>query len=211
MKKVLETLTLAILAGFLISIGGTIFLSCENKIIGSFLFAIGLFFIVVYQFKLYTGMIGYAPKNDIKTNLMLPIVLIGNFIGTAFVGYILRLTRILSLLNTKVTTIVNTKLDDTWYSILILSFFCGALMYLAVNTYKKAKDSIVKVLAIFICVIVFIISQFEHCIANMFYFNFANAWSIKTVFYLLIMIIGNSLGGMFIPIIENLIKHKEFE
>ena len=36
----------------------------------------------------------------------------------------------------------------------------------------------------------------EHCIANMFYFTIAKAWSIRAVIYLLIMTLGNSIGGI---------------
>ena len=39
----------SILAGIMIGIGGTIYLSLDNKIIGAFLFAIGLFIIVVKE------------------------------------------------------------------------------------------------------------------------------------------------------------------
>ena len=39
----------AILAGMLISMGGTVFLSQSNPVVGSFLFAIGLYTIVEFQ------------------------------------------------------------------------------------------------------------------------------------------------------------------
>ena len=42
----------AILAGMLIGMGGTVFLSQSNPVVGSFLFAIGLFTIVVFQLHL---------------------------------------------------------------------------------------------------------------------------------------------------------------
>ena len=45
----------AILAGMLIGMGGTVFLSQSNPVVGSFLFAIGLFTIVVFQLHLFTG------------------------------------------------------------------------------------------------------------------------------------------------------------
>ena len=59
MKYNIEILIKSILAGIMIGIGGTIYLSLDNKIVGSILFAIGLFVIVVYSFNLYTGKIGY--------------------------------------------------------------------------------------------------------------------------------------------------------
>ena len=43
MKYNIEILIKSILAGIMIGIGGTIYLSLDNKIVGSILFAIGLF------------------------------------------------------------------------------------------------------------------------------------------------------------------------
>ena len=196
----------SVLAGIMIGIGGTIYLSIDNKVVGASLFGIGLFMIVIYGFNLYTGKIGYLVDNfNFKYIKMLVITLIGNFIGTFFVGYIFKFTRIYSLIHDKAKLLVNVKLDDSLVSILILAFFCGILMYLAVNTYKENKD-ISKYLGVFLGVIVFILCGFEHCIANMYYFSVANIWNLNTLLYLLIMILGNSLGGMLIPLCNKVIK-----
>lgn len=204
MKYNIEILIKSILAGIMIGIGGTIYLSLDNKIVGSILFAIGLFIIVVYSFNLYTGKIGYLINNFNKKYIReLIITLIGNFIGTFFVGFILKYTRIYTMISEKAKTLADIKLNDTLISILILSFFCGILMYLAVNTYKEVKD-IGKYLAVFLGVIVFILCGFEHCIANMAYITIANAWSWKALLYVLIMILGNSFGAILIAYFYNL-------
>lgn len=196
----------SVLAGIMIGIGGTIYLSLDNKVVGASLFGIGLFMIVIYGFNLYTGKIGYLVDNfNFKYIKMLVITLIGNFIGTFFVGYIFKFTRIYSLIHDKAKLLVDVKLDDSLVSILILAFFCGILMYLAVNTYKENKD-ISKYLGVFLGVIVFILCGFEHCIANMYYFSVANIWNLNTLLYLLIMILGNSLGGMLVPLCNKVIK-----
>ena len=208
MKYNIEILIKSILAGIMIGIGGTIYLSLDNKIVGSILFAIGLFVIVVYSFNLYTGKIGYLINNFNKKYIReLIITLISNFIGTFFVGFILKYTRIYTMISDKAKTLAEIKLNDTLISILILSFFCGILMYLAVNTYKEVKD-IGKYLAVFLGVIVFILCGFEHCIANMYYFSVSSTWSLNTLLYLLVMILGNSLGGILIPLCNKLIKNK---
>ena len=206
MKYNIEILIKSILAGIMIGIGGTIYLSLDNKIVGSILFAIGLFIIVVYSFNLYTGKMGYLIINFNKKYIReLIITLIGNFIGTFFVGFVLRYTRIYTSISDKAKGLVDIKLNDTLISILILSFFCGILMYLAVNTYKEVKD-IGKYLAVFLGVIVFILCGFEHCIANMYYFSVSSTWSLNTLLYLLVMILGNSLGGILIPLCNKVIK-----
>ena len=206
MKYNIEILIKSFLAGIMIGIGGTIYLSLDNKIVGSILFAIGLFIIVVYSFNLYTGKIGYLINNFNKKYIReLIITLIGNFIGAFFVGFILKYTRIYTMISEKAKTLADIKLNDTLISILILSLFCGILMYLAVNTYKEVKDT-GKYLAVFLGVIVFILCGFEHCIANMYYFSVSSTWSLNTLLYLLVMILGNSLGGILIPLCNKVIK-----
>ena len=63
MKKIVNNLLLSFVAGVLIAIGGTVFLSCESKYLGALLFSVGLFFIVEGKYKLYTGAIGYLLDN----------------------------------------------------------------------------------------------------------------------------------------------------
>ena len=76
-------------------------------------------------------------------------------------------------------------------SIFVLSMFCGVLMYLAIDNYNKSKN----IVFIIAPVMIFILSGFEHSIANMFYFNLASAWSVKSAGYLILMIIGNGVGA----------------
>ena len=79
-------------------------------------------------------------------------------------------------------------------------------MYLAVNGYKESKDNFAKHGGIFLAVSVFILSGFEHCIANMYYFTIADMWNLKTAIYLGIMILGNSIGGVLFPLSDKILK-----
>ena len=209
LKRIINTLVSSFISGILIAIGGVVFLSTESKYLGAFAFAVGLFFIVEGGFKLYTGAIGYALDNDKITNFLLPVIVIGNFLGTFFVSGIIHLTRIFDNITLRASDMVNVKLNDSWYSVLILAIMCGLLIYLGVNTFKKSNNNFSKVFAIIICVFVFIISSYEHCIANMFYISIADAWSIKSFLYMLLMILGNSIGGLLIPGLAKIIKITE--
>ena len=209
MKKIVNNLLLSFVAGVLIAIGGTVFLSCESKYLGALLFSVGLFFIVEGKYKLYTGAIGYLLDNKKEDNFQLFTVLIGNFLGTFLVANILKVTRLASALLIKSEELVSTKLNDSWYSILFLSFMCGILIYLGVDNFKKSLNNFSKVLGIIFCVVVFIVSGFEHCVANMFYFCVASVCIFKAILYILIMIIGNSLGGLLIPSIIKISKKLE--
>lgn len=202
LKKYFDFLLKGIYAGVLISIGGTVYIACSNKIMGSFLFAIGLLTVCMYGLNLYTGKIGYVLINKWNYLLELLLSLLGNFIGTFLTGNLLRLTRYDNyVLTAKDLALV--KLNDNMLSIFILSLFCGLLMYIAVNNFKHSKDLFSKYIGIFLCVMVFILCGFEHCVANMFYFSLANVWSMKVFLYLLIMIIGNSLGSIIMAIYYN--------
>lgn len=190
----------------MIAIGGTVFLSIENKVIGASLFSIGLFGVLIYNLNLYTGKIGYLITNfNLKYIKELIITLIGNFIGACSVGFILRYTRIYDKIYEKSLMLANTKLNDNILSIFILSIFCGLLMYYAVNGFKKQTD-FGKYLVVYLGVAVFILCGFEHCIANMYYFSVADIWSLKTLGYTGIMVLGNSIGSFIIPLCNLVIK-----
>ena len=199
MKDNLKILVRAILAGIMISIGGTIYLSLENKMLGAFLFSIGLFAICTNGYNLYTGKIGYVIENKIKYLLELLLTLLGNVIGTVSCGYLLSLSRIGTNLREKAQLICEIKLNDNLLSIFILAVFCGIIMYLAVDLYKKLND-FGKYMGIFLGITVFILAGFEHCVANMYYFSAADMWSWKTVFYVLVMVLGNSIGSIILAL-----------
>ena len=48
---------------------------------------------------------------------------------------------------------------------------------------------------------VFILAGFEHSIANMFYFGAAGMVNLESVLYLAIVVVGNSIGGMLLPLL----------
>jgi len=209
MKRFIDILLKAVLTGFAIGIGGVVYLSCDNKYIGSALFGTGLFVILNFGFNLFTGKVGYAVENKPSYLLDLCIIWLGNLIGTAVTALLILCTRI-SGISEKAQTICSTKLNDGLASNFILAFFCGMLMFIAADGFKTIKESAGKNLAVFLPVIVFILSGYEHCVANMFYFTIAQVWSLKTLGYLLVMTLGNSVGGMFIPTIRKaFIKSEE--
>ena len=208
-KDIIGFIIKGILAGVMIAIGGTVYLSLDNKVLGALFFAIGLFLIVTRGYNLYTGKVGYIFDNKPKYLIEVLCTVIGNFISTFFIGNLLRFARIYTLINSKASGLCEIKLNDNWISILILSFMCGMLMYLAVDGYKVGKDGFGKYAPVFLGVIVFILCGFEHSIANMYYFAAANMWSLKVYGYLGLMILGNGIGGTFIPLVMRLKNYLE--
>ncbi len=207
--KYIKYFASAVFAGMMIAFGGVVYLSCAssgghilNSVIGSFLFSLGLLTVVARGYDLYTGKIGYITinanaKDNTPTNVAFnlfyyPTIILGNFIGTAIIGYSLRKTRAFENIKVLVENISSAKLHDTPLSIFILACGCGVMMYLAVDGYKKTKNWLFVILP----VMVFILCSFEHCVANMFYFCASDCWSKQAVIYTLIMIAGNAVGAI---------------
>ena len=202
LKKYIDFLIKGIYAGIMIAIGGIAFLAVSNKIVGSFLFSIGLFTVCTYGLNLYTGKIGYILINKVNYIWELLLALLGNFIGTFIVGNLIRYTRFKNYVEVA-SNLSNIKLNDNLISIFILSIFCGIMMYLAVNNFNNAKDIVAKYTGIFMCVMTFILCGFEHCVANMFYFAVSNIWNIDVLKYLMVMVLGNSVGSIIIAMYYN--------
>ena len=199
MKKITDTFLRAFATGIAIAIGGIVYLSCENRYLGAFLCGTGLFVILSFGFNLFTGKVGYAVENKPSYISSLLVIWLGNFAGTALSAFLVLNTRICCIAD-KASDMCDTKLADSPLSIFILAAFCGLLMFIAADGYKTITNGAGKILAVFLPVVVFILSGFEHCVANMFYFTLAKAWSGKAFVWLIIMTLGNSVGGILFPI-----------
>ena len=83
MKKIFLS---AILAGAVIAFGGTVFLSVENTVVGSLFFTIGLFVVCTRGLHLFTGKVCYVFDNDAAYAKTLPVIWLGNLVGTAIIA-----------------------------------------------------------------------------------------------------------------------------
>lgn len=182
----------SILSGILIGIGGTIYLSIENKIVGAILFSIGLLSICYFKLPLYTGKIGYLIKKEVSI-YDLSYMLIGNILGALITGLVMGYSK--PNIYEASSILINNKHQINYLSILVNSIFCGILMYVAVNIFKKNKS----IIGILFAIPVFILSGFEHSIAYCFY---AGAARNIDLLFLLVAVVGNSLGGFLIPLVE---------
>lgn len=197
----------AILAGLFIGMAGTVYLATPNPLLGAFLFGFGLLIILCYEFKLFTGAIGYLVnqgENRYYYLLVLIIIWAGNLIGCYSVGMAVRNSRTSLLVVERARKLCEIKLADNSLSIFILAIFCGILMYLAVESFRKKSeyDAVIRLPIVFLCVSIFILCGFEHCIANMYYFSVSDMWSTSSFASILLMTLGNSIGGMLIPICD---------
>ena len=202
-KHVLITFVQAMAAGLCIGVGGTVYLMCSSKLLGAFLFAIGLLTILLFKFKLFTGMAGYILENKPSYLIDLLVTWFGNLSGTCLVAWLISKTRLTFNLD-----FVETKLVDTWDSLLILGIFCGLLMFIGVSCFKYCAGKMDNIFALVMpvfCVAVFILAGFEHCITDMFYFALSDKL-VEGLSALLVITAGNILGGILIPVINLLNK-----
>ena len=92
---------------------------------------------------------------------------------------------------------------ENWREILLtlIGNFIGtnlfAFLVLQTSLAGKLKEvvAILGTLAVFLCVAVFILAGFEHCVANMFFFALSSSPA-DYLLTLLVAIAGNSLGGI---------------
>lgn len=192
----------AITAGLCIALGGGAFLSIENKIAGAVAFTVGLFVICSYGFHLFTGKVCYVFDNDGRFAAMLPVIWIGNVVGTWCVAFLERQTRIGAAMAERAVGMVDVKLSDSLLSVFILAIFCNLLIYIAVEGFARHPHELGKYLSLFFGVSIFILCGFEHCVANMYYISMANAWSGKALIFILVNTLGNAVGGLLLPVMR---------
>ncbi|MDU5526335.1 MAG: formate/nitrite transporter family protein [Finegoldia magna] len=204
MKKLADFLY-AIMAGAFIALGGVVFLSLNNKIVGAFMFSLGLFAVCTLKYNLFTGKVGYLFCNDVKTYLpWCLMVWVGNLVGSIIVAELVRLTRVAPGIIEKSTKLVQVKADDSLISLFVLGIFCNIMVVHAVDQYLNNPHEIGKYLGIVMSIMVFILCGFEHCIADMFYIQMARMWNSQTIIALIVITLGNVLGGILIPTMRNI-------
>ena len=176
-----------ILAGLLVSLGGGVFLSVNDKVVGAVGFTIGLISVCYYGANLYTGRVGYLFEGKKGAVPELFLGLLGNLIGAVLAGLAM-----LSFKGEAAKAVCDAKLALSGGSAFVRGIFCGMLIYIAVNLYRDKKT----MLGILFGIPVFILSGFEHSIADMFYFAAAGVFSLQAVLFIVIVAAGNAVGAL---------------
>lgn len=201
MKKVID----GVLAGLMISLGGVAFMALysDSKIVGALLFSVGLLCVCWKGYSLFTGKIGLVIDHHTKEDIsVLLLGLLGNTVGAVAMGYLIAYA--IPVVGDNALLACTAKLTQGYLSAFIRAIFCGVLIYLAVDIYKNKKST----LGIIFCVPAFILSGYEHSIADIFYFAASGIASAKALLYIWIVIAGNSVGGLLIPAFNLLSKVK---
>ncbi len=215
MKKYLSCFIYAILAGFCIALGGSVFLRVRDSfaggtVVGALLFGIGLFTICTRGYNLFTGKACYLFDNRPSYILDLVIIWIGNLAGCALLALIESGTGICGTeagINVTAAALVDAKMDSSLLSLFLLGIICNVCIFIAVNCYAKNPHQLGKYLGLFLGVAVFILTGTEHSVADMYYWAISGRllqFPLESFGRLLVISLGNIVGGVFFPLMEKL-------
>ena len=196
-------------AGLMIGIGCTVYLACENKLVGALLFSSGLFFILSNGGALFTGLCGLkTPWKTLAAVLGLNAggaLIAGMLTWSSYLfksdeGLLVLIAQGKAPLAISAGELVARKLSANPLSWLTNGILCGMLMYLAVMGYKKAKDTPHALASVLYAIPVFIVAGFEHSIADLGYLAIALPALrlmdiVRMLGMILVVVAGNVIGS----------------
>ena len=134
--KLLRVFISAVLAGACIGLGGVVFLSVDERVVGAALFAVGLFSICSFGLELFTGRVCYALEKDRAYALRLPLIWLGILAGTGLTAAAAAFSRIGGI-REQAAQLCSVKMEDSLISLFLLGVLCNMLIYIAVEGYRS--------------------------------------------------------------------------
>ncbi|TWH46508.1 formate/nitrite transporter family protein [Sporomusa sp. KB1] len=150
----------------------------QRFITGS-VFSVGLMYVIICGAELFTGNVLmltalFSRKisfYDVMRNWT--IVLLGNMVGGILVAWLMYMTGLFkfnnNLLGAATLATAVAKVNLTWGEVFFRGILCNWLVGLAVWMSFSSKDIISKVATCYLPVMTFVMSGFEHSVANMYY------------------------------------------
>ena len=217
MNKRIGIFLYAILAGICIGLGGVVFLRLKDaftggNVVGALLFTVGLFTICTRGYQLFTGKACYILDNKPSYLLDLAVIWVGNLVGTTGFAYLLRATSLCSPdsgIHLTAAAMVESKMAGGYLNLFLLAIACNILIFLAVNGFANNPHELGKYLSLFLGVSVFILAGTEHSIADMFYWAVSGtlfAQPGRSLLCLIVISLGNVVGGLIFPLGERLYR-----
>lgn len=185
----LRMIALAILAGAFIAMGAIFATTVTtggsempfgvSRLLGGFVFCLGLILVVGAGAELFTGnnliVMAWASKK-VTTGKLLNnwlIVYVGNFVGAISTAVILFLSWQWAFgggaVGLNALNIANHKVQLGFGQAIILGILCNTLVCLAVWLSIGARTATDKILAIIFPIAAFVAAGFEHSVANMYF------------------------------------------
>jgi formate transporter len=184
----LSTFTLAVLAGAFIAFGAVLYTYVIHdsvlsvgltKLLGGFVFCLGLILVIVAGAELFTGnnliVMAYVGRKLTLGQLLhnWGVVLAGNFVGSLGILFLIWLSGQWKasefLVGAKALMIANAKVNLTFWEAFSRGILCNVLVCLAVWLCFSGRSVTDKILAIVFPITAFVALGFEHSVANMYF------------------------------------------
>lgn len=184
-----QMLLLGIMAGVFIALGGFASTVASHsipnlglaKLVTAIVFPVGLMLVVMCGAELFTGnslMITSLLDKKITFGQMMKnwgIVYIGNLIGSIFIAFLVTEAGLLNMgggaVGATTIKIASYKAGLSFTNCIASGILCNLVVCLAVWANGAAKDVAGRVAISFFPIMAFVISGFEHSVANMYYFS----------------------------------------
>ena len=150
-----------------------------GRLVSAAVFPVGLMMVVLCGAELFTGnclMIIGVLDRKIRISGMLRnwvLVYLGNFLGALLVVALMKSTGLWGtgsgLLGASVIKTAQAKVQLSFGQAFVRGILCNWLVCLAVWMSTGARETVSKIFAIWCCIGLFVISGFEHSIANMYF------------------------------------------
>ncbi|MBQ9730318.1 MAG: formate/nitrite transporter family protein [Clostridia bacterium] len=211
---------MALFAGVVIGVGATCFLyatyASENetlgRVIGGTLFALGIFAIIAFEMRLFTGMVANIPSMHRNEVWQLPVCFLFNALGVIMTAALVQFTPLGKTVIPLGATLIEGKLADGLWTVksLVSGVFCGVLITMSILAPKYApQKGLSTTLGVMLPIVVFAFCGFDHSVANMFYFYSLGEISWRVVGYIALTVVGNILGGTAFPLFVNFKHHTQ--
>ena len=150
-----------------------------GRLVSAAVFPVGLMMVVLCGAELFTGnclMIIGVLDRKIRISGMLRnwvLVYLGNFLGALLVVALMKSTGLWEtgsgLLGASVIKTAQAKVQLSFGQAFVRGILCNWLVCLAVWMSTGARETVSKIFAIWFCIGLFVISGFEHSVANMYF------------------------------------------
>lgn len=230
-----QMVALGIFAGIYIGFGGfgsiTIMQTMKNidaglmKFFGAMVFPVGLMLVVVCGAELFTGnnLMTFAfLKQEITFYALIRnwiTVYFSNFAGSMILAYLITKSGLLkdNVMN-MAFSIAQSKISLSIAQAFVRGILCNILVVLAVLMAAASQDIISKIFSCWFPIMLFVLSGYEHSVANMFflplakYGGFNMGWGDILLKNIIPVTLGNVVGGaIFVPLLYHIAYIKKRE
>ena len=191
-----------------------------EKTIAGLLFGFGLYFVIVMEYKLFTGMVARLVDMKPKEWFQLVVCYVFNTLAILVLALLVWAMQnsVSEAVIGKAVSVTEGKLGGNLFGSFVSAMFCGMMITFAVTSHQRARGKgLSGTLGIIFPVLLFVYMGFEHCIANQAYIFLAvigkaNIEPLRLLLFAAITAAGNVVGGIIFPLLtkaaESLKKQK---